>query len=504
MSITPLNIGSAPNDGNGQDLRSGGQLINANFAELDTRTTTAQAKADAAIPSSQKGAPGGVAGLDGGGKVPAGQLPNTDAVTEGATNLYFTGTRARNIGLAGLSLLTGGAITSTDTLLVALGRLQNQITTASNGFASAVRGTLLDGLSLASAAAVVASDNLLAAVGKLQAQVSARLPLAGGALTGAITSSNDAQFVRLTLTTTADTMISGGESHAAVGLGAALSLARNTNMVSEFIVASDNAGFAPRFNLLKSAGTVAAPVALANTNLIGAFQFVAYNGTGYAHSASMVSPVDGAPGAGFVPGCIQFNTVNAVGVSAARWQFRASGNFEPCVDNAYSLGSISARATTVFAATGAINTSDAREKTPVSTLTDNEVAAAKALGKEIGTYQWLEAIQEKGEGARHHVGMTVQRAIEVMTANGLDAMAYGFICYDTWDSREVAHQAVVEQVPAQNEEGETIYTEVVKQEAWTETLPAGDRFSFRYDELNLFIAAGFEARLAILEEKAAN
>ncbi len=33
--------------------------------------------------------------------------------------------------------------------------------------------------------------------------------------------------------------------------------------------------------------------------------------------------------------------------------------------------------------------------------------------------------------------------------------------------------------------------------AWTETTrTAGDRYSFRMDELNLFVARGFEARLA--------
>lgn len=37
MSIQPINIGSAPNDGTGQDLRSGGAVINANFQELDRR-----------------------------------------------------------------------------------------------------------------------------------------------------------------------------------------------------------------------------------------------------------------------------------------------------------------------------------------------------------------------------------------------------------------------------------------------------------------------------------
>lgn len=49
MSIVPINIGGQANDGNGQSLRSGGELINANFAELDTRTDAAQAKADQAL-----------------------------------------------------------------------------------------------------------------------------------------------------------------------------------------------------------------------------------------------------------------------------------------------------------------------------------------------------------------------------------------------------------------------------------------------------------------------
>lgn len=49
-----------------------------------------------------------------------------------------------------------------------------------------VLATVLTGLSLATATAVTAADTILVAIGKLQAQVTARLPLAGGALTGAI------------------------------------------------------------------------------------------------------------------------------------------------------------------------------------------------------------------------------------------------------------------------------------------------------------------------------
>lgn len=183
MSIAPLNIGSAPNDGNGQNLRSGGQVINANFAELDQRTAAAQsaadgaqAAADAAIPGTQKGQPNGVAGLDGNGTVPASQLPSyvddvlefdsfatlpatgetgkiyitkdtnsqyrwsgtqyilltaspgsTDAVPEGAVNKYWTLARTLGSVLTGLVTTNPAVIAATDTIIVAFGKLQRQI-----------------------------------------------------------------------------------------------------------------------------------------------------------------------------------------------------------------------------------------------------------------------------------------------------------------------------------------------------------------------------------------
>jgi len=53
---------------------------------------------------------------------------STDAVTEGATNLYFTVARVRAAVLTGLSLATAAAIDAADTVLAALGKLQAQIT----------------------------------------------------------------------------------------------------------------------------------------------------------------------------------------------------------------------------------------------------------------------------------------------------------------------------------------------------------------------------------------
>jgi hypothetical protein len=53
---------------------------------------------------------------------------NTDQLPEGSSNLYFTAARVRAVVLTGLSLATNAAISATDTVLSALGKLQAQIT----------------------------------------------------------------------------------------------------------------------------------------------------------------------------------------------------------------------------------------------------------------------------------------------------------------------------------------------------------------------------------------
>ena len=58
---------------------------------------------------------------------------STDAVTEGAINLYFTGARVLAVVLAGLSTATNAAVTAADSILVGIGKLQAQI----NGYAAA-------------------------------------------------------------------------------------------------------------------------------------------------------------------------------------------------------------------------------------------------------------------------------------------------------------------------------------------------------------------------------
>jgi hypothetical protein len=165
-------------------------------------------------------------------------------------------------------------------------------------------------------------------------------------------------------------------------------------------------------------------------------------------------------------------------VSRATGDAEFGGGVRPITDGAQILGAAGRRWSVVYASTGTINTSDAREKTSVRALSTAEVEAAKELSAEIGAFKFVSAIAAKGEAnARSHIGMTVQRAIEIMEAHGLDPFAYGFICYDEWPAT-----AATEAEPAR---------------------PAGNRYSFRPDELLLFLARGFEARLAALEAAAA-
>lgn len=159
------------------DLDQKGSANGVATLDASSKVPAAQLPAMDYVPTSSVGAASGVASLDSGGKVPAAQLPSyvddvleyanqaafpgtgetgkiyialdnnksfrwsgsayveivaspgsTDLVTEGSTNLYFTYQRVRNTVLTGLSTATNAVIAAADSVLVALGKLQAQIT----------------------------------------------------------------------------------------------------------------------------------------------------------------------------------------------------------------------------------------------------------------------------------------------------------------------------------------------------------------------------------------
>ena len=214
------------------------------------------------------------------------------------------------------------------------------------------------------------------------------------------------------------------------------------------------------------------------------------------------------------------------------------------VDNTLDIGHSAIRFQDIYATNGTIQTSDAREKTAVRELTDAEMRVAKKLSKNIGFFQWLSAVEEKGEDARSHCGQTVQGVIAEFDAEGLDAFDYAMVCYNEWEDEFTEHPAIeaveaveavegveaveaVEAVDAVFDEDGEIVSEAVEAveavegvdaveaveaveavDAWTEqTQEQGDRFSLRTDQLNHFMIRGLsqnqselEARLSALEE----
>ena len=170
-----------------------------------------------------------------------------------------------------------------------------------------------------------------------------------------------------------------------------------------------------------------------------------------------------------------------------------NGDAGPYTDNGGNCGIASRKWSNVYAVSGTINTSDARLKTPVRPFNPAEIAAACELSREIGVFQWLSAIEKKGaDQARYHIGATVQRVIEIMTAHGLDPFRYGIVCFDSWPDKTI-------DLPAEtvdNEDG--TQTEVAP--ARVELLePAGDVYSLRYDQLMAFALRGLTERVSRLE-----
>ena len=86
-------------------------------------------------------------------------------------------------------------------------------------------------------------------------------------------------------------------------------------------------------------------------------------------------------------------------------------------------------------------TSDARLKTPLSSVPD-EVFDAWA-GVEWGQFRFLDAVSEKGDSARLHVGLVSQSVQRVFAGRGLDACAYGILCHELQDAYDVDETVVV-------------------------------------------------------------
>lgn len=183
-------------------------------------------------------------------------------------------------------------------------------------------------------------------------------------------------------------------------------------------------------------------------------------------------------------------TTTLRGVSFATMMVVTATLIRPGNDNACSLGQAANRWSTVFAGTGTINTSDAREKTWRGTMTEAERAAAIEIAAELGFFQWNEAIEQKGaDRARIHFGVRAQRVWEIMAAHGLvdpirdgrpGRTPYAFLCFDRWEDQW-------EDQPGEDEAGKPLAPRLA--------VAAGSQFGVRHDQLTMFLLSAVAQQL---------
>jgi len=109
-------------------------------------------------------------------------------------------------------------------------------------------------------------------------------------------------------------------------------------------------------------------------------------------------------------------------------------------DNGINFGAAGARWGTIFAATGAINTSDQNEKQDIAELSEAEQRVAVAAKGLLRKFRWKDSVAEKGDAARTHVGIMAQDLQAAFAAEGLNASDYAMWCSDTWTDKETGEE----------------------------------------------------------------
>jgi hypothetical protein len=153
-----------------------------------------------------------------------------------------------------------------------------------------------------------------------------------------------------------------------------------------------------------------------------------------------------------------------------------SASMRPGGDNNRTLGAASYRWSIVYAATGTINTSDANYKEQIAPLDEAEKRVAVAIKGLVKKFKMKDAVAEKGDAARIHVGVIAQEVAAAFVAEGLDPTKYALFCEDTWWEKEYTRE-------------EAGITELIRQSFDTETEGAEKktRMGIRYEQLLAFI-----------------
>lgn len=193
-----------------------------------------------------------------------------------------------------------------------------------------------------------------------------------------------------------------------------------------------------------------------------------------------------------------------------RFYMDRNGHMQPGVTNVQDIGQAAMAWRQVYALNPTISTSDARAKTDPRQLRDAEFKAASAIARLPAVWRWLSRVhgdencEPEGREARKHFGPTVQAAIAVMEANGLDPFAYSFICYDEWEALPEQWHDWPAQEAVLDDDGNEIEPAVeAGRELVQEAREAGDRYSFRKEELLCFIVRALAQEIDGLSDRVA-
>lgn len=187
-----------------------------------------------------------------------------------------------------------------------------------------------------------------------------------------------------------------------------------------------------------------------------------------------------------------------------------SADVKPYNDNVTALGGPHNRFTTAYLGSNPIVTSNGEKKTEPVVFDD---AFLDAWGDvRYIMYQWLDAVQLKGNDARIHFGVIAQQIRDVFIAHGLmdensTDCRYAVLCYDKYPRMTdtvFSHNEIVEHT---DEEGnvtiteEPVYTEVVIHEEGEEWGVRPDGIFFAEAAYQRRKLERIEARLSALEQK---
>ena len=171
---------------------------------------------------------------------------------------------------------------------------------------------------------------------------------------------------------------------------------------------------------IRANGTASSPTTVNNGEALGALCWGGYDGSAYKiTTAAIRGNVNYTVSSGVIPSSLIFSTEDNAGSFADRIWIAPWGALSPITDNAYTLGASGARWSTVYAATGTINTSDERAKRDIvdSNLGLNFIEALRPVSYKfkVGSNKVIRQVYRDADGNEVDANAAGANPAEILT-----------------------------------------------------------------------------------------